>query len=35
MIYRLVALFSHLSDIVHDAHALRARMTRRYGWMPE
>ncbi len=35
MIYRLVALFAHVSDVVRDARALRSRMSRRYGWLPE
>ncbi len=35
MIYRLIAFFSSIASVVDDAHALRAQMMRRYGWLPE
>lgn len=35
MIYRLIAFAASISGIVRDAYALRASMSRRYGWMPE
>lgn len=35
MIIRLIAAVSQLSSLIGDAQALRRRLNKRYGWMPE
>ena len=35
MIIRLIAVAAQLSSVLGDARALRRRLHKRYGWMPE
>ncbi len=35
MIYRLIAFVTALTEVLRDAHALRATMHRKHGWMTE
>jgi hypothetical protein len=35
MIFRLVRLYKDIRDVFADAHALRASMKRKHGWMSE